>query len=515
MTIRRFNAPTSREALAKARLAFGEGTLILSNRPTANGVEVVATAEDMLEGIERAATNEASSAPSGASARNAAATAPAFASAKAGSAPAPSVEQDAQRLAMSTLSFQDYVRERMLRRRHEANAGSASAVNSASALALPGAAQRSGHSVAAQDAGAPRQPSLSLPSAAQPSGPSARSSAALDLPAPVSLATPQRASATPNFNPQGIMDQLQSMQDLIEERFNTLAWLGQARQHPIHAHLMLKLIRAGFSPTIARAVLEHMPEALGASESVRWVMDVLERNIRTDIDGPAIQDDGGVFALVGATGVGKTTTAAKLAALCVKHHGPASVGLITLDTFRVAAHEQLRAFGRMLGVVAHLAHDRAALQDLLGLLAGKRLVLIDTAGMAPRDPRTRDMLNVMDLPGVQRLLVLNAGGHGDTLDEVLASYRGKGPQATVLSKVDEAAKLGPALDACIRHQLTLRGITTGQRVPEDWERADAGSLVRQSMRTLHKSAFDPKSADLGYYFAQTAQPLAARGALHA
>jgi flagellar biosynthesis protein FlhF len=244
-------------------------------------------------------------------------------------------------------------------------------------------------------------------------------------------------------------------------------------------------------------------------------MDVLERNIRTDIDGPAIQDDGGVFALVGATGVGKTTTAAKLAALCVKHHGAASVGLITLDTFRVAAHEQLRAFGRMLGVVAHLAHDRAALQDLLGLLAGKRLVLIDTAGMAPRDPRTRDMLQVMDLPGVQRLLVLNAGGHGDSLDEVLASYRGKGPQATVLSKVDEAAKLGPALDACIRHQLRLRGITTGQRVPEDWERAEAGSLVRQSMRTLHKSAFDPKSADLGYYFAQTAQPLAARGALHA
>ena len=160
--------------------------------------------------------------------------------------------------------------------------------------------------------------------------------------------------------------------------------------------------------------------------------------------------------------------------------------------------------GRMLGVVAHLAHDRAALQDLLGLLANKKMVLIDTTGIAPSDPRKRDMLDVLDIPGVNRLLVLNAGGHGDTLDDVIASFKSGGIQQSILSKIDEAAKIGPALDAIIRHQLQLRGVTMGQKVPEDWERAEASKLVAMSMRSPVKSAFDPRATDLGFFFAQSA-----------
>jgi flagellar biosynthesis protein FlhF len=245
-----------------------------------------------------------------------------------------------------------------------------------------------------------------------------------------------------------------------------------------------------------------MPEELNAAGSVQWIVDVLERNLKTDADGPLIQEEGGVFALIGATGVGKTTTTAKLAGLCARTHGPGSVGLITLDTYRVGAHEQLRAFGKMLGVVAHLAHDRVALQDLLGLLSNKKMVLIDTTGLAPRDPRKRELLDLLDVPNVKRLLVLNAGSHGDTLDEAISAFKSSGPQHTIFSKTDEAVKLGPAIDAAIRNQLVLRGITTGQRVPEDWESANAERLVRASMRTAGISAYDPKVSDLGFYFGQ-------------
>jgi flagellar biosynthesis protein FlhF len=164
----------------------------------------------------------------------------------------------------------------------------------------------------------------------------------------------------------------------------------------------------------------------------------------------------------------------------------------------------------MLGVVAHLAHDRAALQDLLSLLGNKKMVLIDTTGLAPNDPRKRGMLDALDLPGVNRLLVLNAGGHGDTLDDVVSSFKSTGVQQAVLSKTDEAAKLGPALDAAIRHQLVLRGVTMGQKVPEDWETADAAKLVRLSMRSPAKSAFDPTAADLGFFFAQSTPSHAGR-----
>jgi flagellar biosynthesis protein FlhF len=192
---------------------------------------------------------------------------------------------------------------------------------------------------------------------------------------------------------------------------------------------------------------------------------------------------------------------------------PASVGLITMDSYRMGAHEQLRNYGRMLGVVAHLAHDHTALKDLLGLLANKKMVLIDTVGISPRDPRKKDMLDVLDLPRVNRLLVLNAVSHGDTLDDAITAFRSRGAQQAVLSKTDEAIKLGPALDAVIRHQLTLRGITTGQRVPDDIEAANAAKLIKLAMRTPGKSAFDPQTSDLGFFFTQARAHKA--GMLHA
>jgi flagellar biosynthesis protein FlhF len=392
------------------------------------------------------------------------------------------VEDDATQLAMSTLSFQDYVRERMLRRRQEES-----------------------HSTPREQLGSQGKD---------------RPAFKTSTPAPTPVATASRKAAaaapqTATASQQGIVDELHAMKALIEDRFNTLTWLGQARQNPIQANLMLKLISSGYSPTLSRTILERMPEDMDAMASDRWVADVLERNLRTDAEKPSLQVEGGVFALIGATGVGKTTTAAKLAGLCASTHGASSVGLITLDTYRVGAHEQLRAYGKMLGVVAHLAHDRAALQDLLGLLSNKKMVLVDTTGLAPRDPRKRDLLELLNLPNIKRLLVLNAGGHGDTLDDVVSSFKQVSAQQVIFSKIDEAVKLGPAIDAAIRHQLIVRGVTTGQRVPEDWENAVASKLVRQSMRSTGSSAYDPIANDLGFFFTHAGSQVASKGHMDA
>jgi flagellar biosynthesis protein FlhF len=188
--------------------------------------------------------------------------------------------------------------------------------------------------------------------------------------------------------------------------------------------------------------------------------------------------------------------------------------MITLDTYRVSGYEQLRAYGRMLGVVAHLAHDRAALIDLLNLLTNKRMVIIDTAGLGQRDQRIQDMLDVLDVPKVKKTLVLNAGSHGDTLDDVLTAFKSSTLHGVVLSKVDEAVKLGPAIDALIRHQVVLRGVANGQRVPEDWQNPDAASMVRMSMGTEGKSAYDPVSTDMGFYYSQASSRGLDLGAAH-
>lgn len=486
MNIQRFYAATTREALAKARMVFGDGTLILSNRQTPQGVEVVATTEDALATLDQTLpANTATAAPAAVPARARPAAAPVAAVRAAAQTP---VEDDAAQLAMSTLSFQDYVRERMLQRRAEAQ-------QQTKAMPTPMSVRPAYEIIPPDPEVAPQPPRK-----------------AVAAPAPLPVA-PAPVAAAPAAVSQGLVNELSAMKDLIEERFSTLAWLGQTKQSPIRANLTLKLIRSGYSPALARAVLSMMPDDASPAEAMLWLLGVLTRNIKTDAGGPALKDEGGVFALVGTTGVGKTTTAAKLAAQCARIHGAGSVGLITLDSYRIGAHEQLRAYGRMLGVVAHMAHDRAALQDLLGLLSNRKLVIIDTTGVAPRDPRKRDILDVLDLPQIKRLLVLNAASHGDTQDEAVANF---GAKQAVLTKIDEAVKLGPALDSVIRHHLVLRGVSNGQRVPEDLERANAEQLVRLSMRSSGKSAHDPQMAELGLYFAQAgAQGLHVQGQLHA
>jgi len=185
---------------------------------------------------------------------------------------------------MSTLSFQDYVRERMLRRRHESNQTPAPSPAEMPAPA-PEPVERAPRPILTQR--------IAVDFEAQAKRPAPTRKAAVTLP-------------TPSVN-KGVMDELQAMKELIEDRFNTLTWLGQAKQNPIQSNLMLKMIRSGYSPTLSRAILERLPEEMDATEAVRWVMEVLERNVRTDADMPAIHEEGGVFALIGATGVGKIT----------------------------------------------------------------------------------------------------------------------------------------------------------------------------------------------------------------
>ena len=472
MNIQRFIAPTSREAMAKARRQFGDSAVILSTRQTPEGFEVMAAAEESLASIAQAAP--AAAAPAAPAARK-----EAFANTQS------SVANDTEAMAMSTLSFQDYVRERMLRKRRESLGGA----EAETAAAAP--VRDEPIMVPVQRMNDPRPATIPTP---RPQTIRTRENAFQDSEPPVRFA---------KQDDQRMAVELGALKDMIEERFNTLAWLGSSKGNPIQSSLMHKLIRAGYSPAMARALLERLPAEAGAGDSLRWLMDAIQRNLRVAQPGAGLADEGGVVALVGATGVGKTTTAAKLAAQCVKQYGAGSVGLVTLDSYRVSGYEQLRAFGRMLGVVAHLAHDRAALKDMLGLRAGKRLVIIDTAGLGQRDQRVQDMLDVLELPTLKKVLVLNAGSQGDTIDETLAAFKADKLHGVVLSKVDEAVKLGPAIDALVRHHVPLRGVANGQRVPEDWHHPDAASLVKLSMGSSGKSAFDPASADMGFYFAQS------------
>jgi flagellar biosynthesis protein FlhF len=308
-----------------------------------------------------------------------------------------------------------------------------------------------------------------------------------------------------------MMNELRQMKGLIEERFGALAFVDRLQRHPAQARLAQKLLDAGFSPALTRKLADGMAADIG--DETAWASAVLERNLASNDNEAALEDQGGVFALIGSTGVGKTTSTAKIAAAFAAKYGAANLGLVTLDAYRVGAHEQLRAYGRILGVPVHTAHDRVTLEDLLDLLSAKKMVLIDTAGIGQRVARTRELLDMLGRSAINRLLVVNAAAQGETIEDVLLAYRASQCAGVVLSKLDEALKLGPALDALIRHKLKVVGVANGQRVPEDWHRLSAQALVHRALRTLTGSAWRIDADDVNLVFAAARPPQA--GALHA
>jgi len=491
LNVKRFTARNSREALRLVREALGDDAVVISTRPSAGGVEVVAMPPETIGRLEAMSAEPAAAEP-----------APLLA--------ATSAADDAQRLSMSTLSFQDYVRTRMLKRR-QASLAAAPAAPSANAAATAESAPAS--ATAAASSAAPAQTAASsVAASARLDVRLADEIVAADVAAaqgePVAKSAPVAAPTVHIDAPaalqreQALLAELRAVKELIEERFGALAFMEKLQRRPAEARLAQKLLDCGFSPLLVRKMAEGF--RVDAGDEGEWAAQVLEKNLRTASADEAIELRGGVFALIGATGVGKTTTTAKIAAAFAARHGAGQLGLITLDAYRLGAHEQLRGYGRILGVPVHTAHDRASLDDLLELLAGKKLVLIDTAGMAQRDTRTRELLDMLSHHSVQRLLVVNAASQGETIDDVLVAYRASTCAGMVLSKIDEAIKLGPALDAAIRHRLTVVGVANGQRVPEDWHRLSANALVQRALRGAGSAAWRLDGSDVSLVFAASA-----------
>jgi flagellar biosynthesis protein FlhF len=555
MNVKRFTGRTSRDAMTLVRQAFGDDAVIVSTKPCAEGVEILAMAPETVAALERVgASAPAQQAPQKAAARPAAAKAAAAKTTAARTAAAPGVDEDVEKLAMSTLSFQDYVRERMLKRRQAALESQAAAEQAAlppvpatpaaieQRLAQRQVAQQQQHQQQIQ-AAAPVQgygaaavalePELGditigatrVPAARRGEPPVLREAVNYrDHPSThMSLADSGAAAHQQQHHQQQaaaaaaaraaaeqleMMNELRSMKGLIEDRFGALAFMEKLQRSPGQARLTQKLLDCGFSPALIRKLAAGMPGEVANEQE--WAASVLERNLFTGDAEAALEDQGGVYAMIGSTGVGKTTSTAKLAAAFAAKHGAANLGLVTLDAYRLGAHEQLRAYGRILGVPVHTAHDRTALEDLLDLLSAKKMVLIDTAGLAQRDTRTRELLDMLAHRSINKLLVINAAAQGETIEDVMVSYRAPTCRGIVLSKLDEAVKLGPALDALIRHKLKVVGVANGQRVPEDWHRLSSHALVHRALRAGGSPAYKLDANDVNLVFAAPQGAAAAR-----
>jgi flagellar biosynthesis protein FlhF len=466
MNVKKFTAATSREALRKVREALGPDAVILSNRPVDGVVEILALDNDDVASL---------------------------------ASPAPESEMAAPRpsLHMQEPTFDDL------------DPAPAPAARPAARPAR--AFQDAPAARAFQDTPAARQPLNSLYDMDEPAAPAVPptyanrrapqpEAPALDMAAMTAMMSAAIAQAKESAASEmhGMMNEIRAMRGMMETQLAELSWGNTQQREPQKAAVLREMLAAGFSASLSRYLIDKLPAGKDAAESLRWIKTVLSRNITTMADEDAILDRGGVFALVGPTGVGKTTTTAKLAARCVMRHGPEKLALITTDAYRIGGHEQLRIYGKILGVMVHSVKDEADLRIALKELRNKHTVLIDTIGMSQRDQMVTEQVAMLTESGadVKRLLCLNATSTNETLNEVVRAYQGTGLAGCIMTKLDEAASIGNVLDVLVRQKLNLYYISNGQRVPEDLHLADRAMLVDRAFRTKREAAAQFADADL-------------------
>lgn len=467
MKISRFFGVTTREAMRQVRLSLGPDALIVSNRRVDGGVEILAADPDEVPTAGQSAAGSAKPAAadplSGRPSHDSAAGAPTRGVPLAPSAASPITPS----------------------------------VPSAASPVIPSPKSPLGAYAAAFQAAYGPVPETPTPQVSPPRVmPSTSESVPLDTP--------------PGTPPADILDALGDMRGALENRIDELLWGNQLRQSPQAATLFQTLLGMGFSTSLLRALLQHMPAQLSNKAAMQWVREQLTSKLLMLASEDELWRPGLVLALVGPTGVGKTTTIAKLAARCVRRFGPDKLVLITTDTYRIGAHEQLKIYGQMLRSPVHVVRSADELKDVIAGVRPDQVILIDNVGISQRDRYIHEQAALLAAAGreVSRLLVLNAASHGETLDEVARRYRDDGGtplKGCIISKVDEATRLGAALDTALRYRLPIHYVSIGQKVPEHLVFLSAADLIDRALtpQPASRTLYAPTEADFAALLAMS------------
>ena len=315
--------------------------------------------------------------------------------------------------------------------------------------------------VAPAAASPPAAPARSVPRAAAAAAPATQS--------PLS-AMPGKAPAPelrPHFGYGEMQRELRDLRHLLETGLAGMTWNDKRLRDPEQARVLEELSALDIAPDVAMALAALAPRCTSVDNPSHVPMALLVRHL------PVLNDlssvSGGVVAVVGPTGAGKTTTIAKLAARWCLQHGSQDLALVSTDAYRIGARDQLMTYARILGTPMHAANSGKDLAHVLERLKSKKLILIDTAGMGPRDVRLAEQLAALQSGAARArvLLALPAQGEGHALEEIVKAFAPLKPLACILTKVDEAVSLGAVISTTLRHRLKIAYVCDGQRVPDD------------------------------------------------
>ncbi|MBA4501047.1 flagellar biosynthesis protein FlhF [Marinobacterium marinum] len=489
MKVKRIFAPDMRQAMRRVREEIGPDAVIISNHRVAGGVEVVAAREDEYEAAQAELK------------RNRA------------TPPVADRREEQIRILTGAHSRQSEQASRNARLEEELNKTRARIAEAGRRIAEPDVrADRNINrqiddeeddedlrsilaSLKARNRG---RTSVSAP--VEPP----RSSRPAPRPEPVAE-PPAAVRREPVFEPEPVMPEDDGVLRTMQQEIQELRQMLQQRSEPTvrspardvsHSEVTRRLQNLGLGTTLVRQLMSGVEAELSVGEAWRNVLARLADAL--PVQGEELIERGGMIVFVGPTGVGKTTTIGKLAARHVLQHGSSSVALVTTDCFRIAAHEQLKTFGRILDVPVRVVDENHSLEEVLQSLRNKRLVLIDTAGMSASDPQGQ--LQMQMLSGVtlrlKKLLVLSCSSQHQLMRSAYDNYAGLGLNGCVLSKADESGSLGEALSLVVEKQLPIAYVTDGQKIPDDIGIAQRNDLVSRTVVIAQGNArIEQRAAD--------------------
>ena len=456
MKIKRFFANDMRTALTQVKDELGPDAVIMSNKKVSGGVEIVAAYEDEQETQQFSKSHDYDDENVTISSRGIAAAKSQNSSMQSGGFGQPAAKSPKTRAEKNNAQLADTLSE-LLARQKNAKTNQTG--------------KQSFSSLQNQDVSGPK----TLAEQESLAGRFSANSAAAQ--------NPVKASADPAL--AELQQEVANIRKLLQSQLAGLMTEKDERNEPIKAMIVKLLIKGGFAENFAQALANELPSAKTLRQSWKDLENILVRNML--IGNNEILRQGGAVTLVGPTGVGKTTTIAKLAAHFSMKYGADQVALVTTDNYRIGAYEQLQTYGRIMGCAVKSLSNMNDMQNVLYQLRNKRLVLIDTAGMGQRDQRLSqqldELINSCNVH-IHNYLVLPATGQRRVLQDAYEQFSRIELSGAVLTKLDESLCIGDALSVCMQNQLPISYVTNGQRVPEDLAVANAQQLVQMVLSEM-------------------------------
>lgn len=300
--------------------------------------------------------------------------------------------------------------------------------------------------------------------------------------APVAPPAPRRDPESTEGMLDAVRSELTGLRELIEMQLGTMVWGNIQENRPLIANLWRRMQRIGLPVDVSKKLMDEVSDETDSRRAWRIVLAHLARSLIVPEREPL--EEGGVIALVGPAGMGKTTTLAKMAARYVLKHGAKNIALVSMDGYRIGAQEQLKTLGKILNVPVTQVEPGESLIEALEPLRKKRLVLIDTAGLPTADPALRQQLDALaaaDL-NARNYLVLAATSQEQVLRATYQSYKRCGLAGCVITKLDEALSLGEILGVLVSEKLPLAYLADGPRIPDDLHTPRSHQLVSRAVR---------------------------------